>query len=98
MAINKINGVMPQDIEKVKSPQRAVSSAFGTYLQNALGSVNETQFDADEKKVRLALKDPTVELHDVTIAAEKASIALNVTLAIKDRLIEGYKEIMRMQV
>jgi len=48
--------------------------------------------------VRVALKDPTVELHDLTIAAQKAAIALDITLAIKDRLIEGYKEIMRMQV
>ncbi|HHY19711.1 MAG TPA: flagellar hook-basal body complex protein FliE [Firmicutes bacterium] len=98
MAIDKIGSALTQNVNKTSTPQKAVTDAFGNYLKEALGSVNQTQFDADEMRVKMALKDPDIELHDVTIALEKASIALNVTLAIKDRLIEGYKEIMRMQV
>ncbi|MDD2431518.1 MAG: flagellar hook-basal body complex protein FliE [Firmicutes bacterium] len=83
---------------ETKSAQKVLTDSFGSYLKEALTEVNETQLHADEMNVRMALKDPTIELHDLTIASQKASIALDVTLAIKDRLIEGYKEIMRMQV
>ncbi len=81
-----------------KSAQKVLTDSFGSFLKDALSSVNQAQLEAEEVSVRVALKDPTVELHDLTIAAQKAAIALDITLAIKDRLIEGYKEIMRMQV
>ncbi len=96
MVIEKINNNLP--LAKTATPQKALTNAFGNYLKEALENVNETQIQADDLRVKMALKDPTIELHDLTIAAEKAAIALNVTLAIKDRIIEGYKEIMRMQV
>lgn len=97
MVINKI-GSSISEISPKASPQQNAANAFGSFLKEALTEVNNTQIEADEMRVRMALKDPTIELHDLTISAEKASIALSVTLAIKDRLIEGYKEIMRMQV
>ncbi len=94
--IEKINNALP--LAKTATPQKAIANTFGNYLKEALDNVNQTQVQADDLRVKMALKDPTIELHDLTIAAEKASIALNITLAIKDRIIEGYKEIMRMQV
>ena len=39
-----------------------------------------------------------VELHDVMIASQKASITLNATLEIRNKVVEAYQEIMRMQV
>lgn len=97
MAVSGIRNVLNNSSE-IKSPHKALTNSFGSYLKEALTQVNEKQLQADEMNVRMALKDPTLELHDLTIAAQKASIALDVTLAIKDRLVEGYKEIMRMQV
>ena len=37
-------------------------------------------------------------LHDITIAAEKANIALQLTLSIRNKIVEAYKEIMRIQI
>lgn len=36
--------------------------------------------------------------HDLTIALGKASQAINYTVAIRDRLLEAYREIMQMQI
>ena len=39
-----------------------------------------------------------IELHDVMIASQKASITLNTTLEIRNKVVEAYQEIMRMPV
>lgn len=70
-----------------------VFEALGDYL----GSVNQLTQVSDAKQKDLAMgKD--VELHDVMIAAEKASVAVNLTMQIRNKLVESYQEVMRMQV
>ena len=39
-----------------------------------------------------------VDLHDVMIAAEKASVAMQLTLQVRNKLVEAYQDVMRMQV
>ncbi|MFS8541974.1 MAG: flagellar hook-basal body complex protein FliE, partial [Tissierellales bacterium] len=70
---------------------------FSSLLKDALNKVNALQLQSDEYKQLLATGDVD-NLHDVTIAAEKASIALQLTLAIRNKVVEAYQEIMRMQV
>lgn len=70
---------------------------FGTLLSNALDKVNELEMQSNEYKKLLATGDID-NLHDVTIAAEKANIALQLTLSIRNKVVEAYQEIMRMQV
>ena len=70
---------------------------FSTYLTNALDRVNERQIISDEYKKLLVTGDVD-NLHDVTIAAEKANISLQLTLGIRNKVVEAYKEIMRMQI
>ncbi|MNK60779.1 Flagellar hook-basal body complex protein FliE [compost metagenome] len=66
-------------------------------IGNYLGSVNQLTQISDAKQRDLAMgKD--VELHDVMIAAEKASVAVNLTTQIRNKLVESYQEVMRMQV
>ena len=40
----------------------------------------------------------TEKTHDLTIALQKASTALQYTVAVRDRLLDAYKEIMQMQI
>ncbi|MDE6064303.1 MAG: flagellar hook-basal body complex protein FliE, partial [Lachnospiraceae bacterium] len=53
--------------------------------------------DAENEKIKFALGE-TENTHDLTIAMQKASTALQYTVAIRDRLLEAYKEIMNMQI
>ena len=39
-----------------------------------------------------------VELHEVMIAAQKASISLNATMEVRNKVVEAYQEIIRMPV
>lgn len=70
---------------------------FSSILKNALDQVNKLQIQSDEYKELLATGDID-NLHDITIAAEKANISLQLTLSIRNKLVEAYQEIMRMQV
>ena len=53
--------------------------------------------DAENEKIRFALGE-TDNTHDLTIAMEKASTALQYTVAIRDKVMEAYKELMQIQI
>jgi len=70
---------------------------FDNLLKDALDKVNQLQLDKEEYK-KLLITGELDNLHDVTIAAEKANVALQLTLGIRNKVVEAYKEIMRMQI
>ena len=73
---------------------------FDSVLQSAMGLVNEAsdlQNKAEEAEVQFMLGYAT-NTHDLNAIQEKADIALNYTIAVRDKMIEAYKEIMNMQI
>jgi flagellar hook-basal body complex protein FliE len=94
--INVENPFIP-DNNVIKTVTNDNNIHFSSLLRDALNKINDLQLQSDEYKQLLATGDVD-NLHDVTIAAEKASIALQLTLAIRNKVVEAYQEIMRMQV
>ncbi len=73
---------------------------FESVLQSAMEMVNEAsdlQNKAEEADMQFALGYAT-NTHDLNAIQEKADIALNYTIAVRDRMLEAYKEIMNMQI
>ena len=69
-------------------------------IYSAMNMVNETndlqnKAESAEIQFALGLSDNT---HHLQVAQEKANVALQYTVAVRDKIIEGYKEIMNMQV
>jgi|SRR5690625_275052 len=79
-----------------KSPGEAQQS-FTKHLKEAIEDVNDLQKTSDAKTESLA-KNKAVDLHDVMVEAQKASIALETSVQIQRKVIDAYNEIMRMQV
>ncbi len=73
------------------------NGSFGDILSDAVKSVNEQQKNYDTALNRYMLKGD-VSIHDLMIAGEKARLSLELTLQIRNKVIEAYQEIMRMQV
>lgn len=76
------------------------ANAFAGILQTAMDNINTTNSylsEAENEKLRFALGE-TENTHDLMIAMQKASTALQYTVAIRDRFLESYKELMNMQV
>lgn len=75
----------------------SAAASFAQVLKDAVDSVNTAQLQADEATARLAAGEP-VDLHQVTLAVEKASIAFQLALQVRTKLLEAYQDVMRMQV
>lgn len=75
-------------------------SVFSDLYQSAINMLEQTntlQKDADQASTDFALGNID-NVHDVMIAQEKASIALQYTVQLRDKLLEAYNEIMRIQL
>lgn len=81
------------------APTNQVESkvSFGDTLKQAINSVNEVQQKSDLMTNKL-IAGQEVELSDVMITAQKASVTLNTALQIRNKAVEAYQEIMRMSV
>ena len=70
---------------------------FGDLVRDNLNQVNQLEKNADNLTTQFALGEID-DIHQVTIATEKARMALNMTLGIQNRLVQAYEEVMRMQI
>jgi flagellar hook-basal body complex protein FliE len=69
---------------------------FAQLLKNALYTVDDRINQADRAGVLLASRE--MDFHNAMIIIEKANLALQLTMAIRNKVIDAYQEIMRMQV
>ena len=101
MDISRIDSLAPltKAIE-TKEQTGDTGSVFSQFYQSAIDLLDETntlQKEAEQISTDFAL-GKIDSVHDVMIAQEKASIALQYTVQLRDSLLDAYNEIMRMQV
>lgn len=72
------------------------SAVFNSAV-NSLNTTNKYLSDAENEEIKLALGQ-TDNTHDLAVALQKASTALQYTVAVRDKFLEAYKEIMNMQI
>ena len=92
--ISSLTGTLAQKGEKVDG------TLFDSFLNTAIDNIKTTNgyLSAwENEEIKFALGE-TENTHDLTIALQKASTALQYTVAIRDRLLNAYKEIIQMQV
>ena len=83
--------------ERTRGTAESEELSFSRLLQDNLSRVNELNHKSDRLAEDFAL-GKIDNIHEVTIAAEKAQTALNLTSAVQNQVIGAYEEIMRMQV
>ena len=97
MDISRLD-LKPLTIPENKTKQeKADVEKFGQLLEEKLQQVNNMQLEAD-KITEQFLAGDVQELHQVMIAAEKANLALQLTVEVRNKLIEAYQELYRMQI
>jgi len=83
--------------QSISSESKSKSISFADYLNSALQDVNKLQLESERLNEAFAA-GRTDNIHQVVIAAEKAEIALQFTMQVRNKLLEAYQEIMRMPV
>lgn len=86
-----------ENITKQAVTPHEAQQSFSTFLKESLQKVNNAQVHSDKMTEKLALGE-AVDLHEVMITAQKASITMQATIEVRNKVIEAYQEVMRMQV
>jgi flagellar hook-basal body complex protein FliE len=73
------------------------AGGFGQALGEAISQLDGLQRQADAQSVQLAAGEP-VELHEVMLAQDRASLSMQLAVQVRNKLTEAYQDIMRMQV
>ncbi|HEX9663970.1 MAG TPA: flagellar hook-basal body complex protein FliE [Candidatus Binatia bacterium] len=99
--MNTIKGV---DLVSTKNPlaeakpaQESAKGDFGAHLNKALGEVNELQQKADQA-IQQLVGEGKGDLQETMVALEKADVSFRLMMQIRNKVLEAYQEIMRMQV
>ncbi len=96
IALSKI--IPPELVRQPASfSQHEESGSFAGMLQEAFEQMREIQIDADQQ-VRKLLAGERVDLHRVMLAGEKAGLASNLMMSVRNKVVDAYQEVMRMQV
>ena len=88
-----------ENTEVVKQ-KTSTGNMFEAILNSAIDNINSTNSllsDAENEEIKFAMGE-TENSHDLMIALNKASTALQYTVAVRDKFLEAYKEIMNMQI
>ncbi len=84
----------------VKTAQTGGTSAgksFGDALKESMNEVNDLQLDAD-KSIEALVSGQNKDIHGTMIALSKADLAFRMTVQVRNKVLDAYQEVMRMQV
>ena len=98
--IEAVGAIAPMNGLAMASPPTSTprgSSSFGQLLLNGINQVDQQLTTADNLAAAFAVDD-TIPPHQVTVALEQARLSLELLLQVRSHLVEGYQEIMRMQL
>jgi len=88
--------VAPAGLVEQPAGSADVTQAFGAAMARGLQSVEAMEATADAKAVQAATGD-LADVHDYVIAANQAKLATELTVAVRNKAVEAFSEIMRMQ-
>jgi flagellar hook-basal body complex protein FliE len=83
--------------QKPAAQQRTGEKSFGAVLKDMLKDVNEMQAEADDAIARVQIENAG-SIHEAMIALEKADLSFRAMMQVRNKILEAYNEVMRMQV
>ena len=98
MNVAPLQMIIPAEVKAAGEKREAAGgSSFGEVLTKALDDVNRAQLNADDTTKKF-LTGEIQDVHQVTIAAEQARIMMQLAVEIRNKAVEAYQELSRMQV
>jgi flagellar hook-basal body complex protein FliE len=99
MAITPLTAgaLVPGELYEAAARPESRSEAFTKVVRHFLGDVNLQQVQADHNVQRF-LSGEADNLNEVMIALSKADLSFRMFMEIRDKVIEAYQEVMRLQL
>ena len=95
--ISGLSGISNALPKTPASSESSSATSFANILSNAISTAERTNTDSNAATLNL-LTGNTDDLSSALITTEKATVALDLTVAIRNKAVDAYKEIMNMQV
>ena len=97
LTINPIQSPFFQNQAIAKPEPENKVGGFGDILKKSLEDVNAAQ-NHSEKMTSQLVTGEVKDVHEVMIASQKASLSLQMTVQVRNKVVEAYQEVMRMQL
>jgi len=80
-----------------KSDESGKGEGFGQILRDAITTTNDLQKQSNQEIEKL-MAGESQDLHETIIAVQKADLSFQMMMQVRNKLLQAYQEIMRMQV
>ncbi|MDN5344426.1 MAG: flagellar hook-basal body complex protein FliE [Clostridia bacterium] len=105
MLVNPVSLLMPAPLQESQQPAptsanqgtEPIARSFGDLLKAKLGEINTLQQQADALTQEY-LAGQVEDVHQVMLALEQANLSLQLAMQVRNKAVEAYQEIARMQV
>ncbi|MBN1571461.1 MAG: flagellar hook-basal body complex protein FliE [Acidobacteria bacterium] len=88
-------------VPEVRVPQKGGNdksgTGFGEILKDAISTANELQKQSDQEIQKL-MTGESQDLHTTVIAMQKADLSFQMMMQVRNKIVQAYQEIMRMQI
>ncbi len=95
--VNPVGNAVPLNFPQEVQKQAAPEGDFTGFLTDALKETQNAQLEADRAMEKLATGEAK-SIHEVMVAMEEADISMRLVVQMRNKVVEAYQEIMRMQV
>ncbi len=87
-----------QGVQNIGANNAVGDTGFSDLLKTSVDKVNATQKQAGKLAASFSAGDPAVQLSDVMIALQKSSVSFKAMTAVRNKLVDAYRDIMNMQL
>lgn len=98
LAQMRVVAARAQGIPSMGQVNETRKSDFADILKKSVNAVNDTQQHAGNMTEAFQAGDPNVDITQVMVALQKASVSFQAMTQVRNKLVDAYQEIMRMQI
>ena len=91
------NGVLPVEIDKTSPTDRVTAPGFAQMFEDFIKGVDRKK-KISKKETQDLILGRSDNIHEAVVKSQEAGVAFNLMIEVRNKLVESYKELMRMQV
>jgi flagellar hook-basal body complex protein FliE len=97
MDVTRIGGALPAAIASATAESSTKATGFAQMLRDALVRVSTLQHEADRAMQALASGERAT-VQDTLLVLEQAELSFPLMMQVRNRMVEAYQEVLRMQM